>query len=129
MNDGTWAIAGTVVVALITALVAPAFLEWLRGSQKREASEMETFRKEQREMYQSTRLEYRTLQDAYRDIERRYDELEAKCAELAARLDAQNGELAKLRTENIEQRKEIDRLKEENYRLLVRLASLERGNS
>lgn len=135
MNPAIWQTLGVVAVALVTGLFAPTVKTWLMGAQEsdkswrdQEAAAMATFRAEQTRAHENLRAEHVTLQDAYRDLERRYDAIETRCAGLELRLDAQNGELGRVRKENEGLHRENRELRAEVAALKDRIRELERAS-
>jgi chromosome segregation ATPase len=94
---------------------------------EQEYADLMSFRQEQQRAMTSLRLEHRTLKEAHEDLERKHDALEREYRSLSEKVNHLNGELERVRAENVTLKSRISELERDNYRLLAELESLRRG--
>jgi chromosome segregation ATPase len=134
MNQATLTVIGTVLVALVTSLVAPVVLARIKGQTDLEIAEREQWRQELRDRdaertreIQSLKLQNRTLQEAHASLEQRVAELTRSVEDCQSSIATQNGKLAARDQEIFYLKTRVSELEAENRRLYREIDELRQG--
>jgi septal ring factor EnvC (AmiA/AmiB activator) len=129
VNDAILPVIVPLLVAVVTYIVAPPLVARIKGTADKETRQHDAELKQLEDWRRARELEHIELQNKYERQGEKLQQVQDEVRELKQRETEHVKQIRELQTQAEMNDQQITNLRNDNYRLMQRLAMMERGNT